>query len=376
MPEYQNGITALARLSAQGRSELAETIRHFKGEVAAEVTEAFLERHPDWVERYGERARVLGIEDAGYHLEFLAGAIEIGQPATFSDYGRWAAGMLQARQINPRFVAENIEQVGAAVARRLDADRLAIVRLFTEAGRRGSLAARADGVAGETPTDLGLVRRLLLQALLAGQRKGATTIALGALHAGHPVEDLYVEVFQGALYEIGRLWESNAITVAEEHMCAAIMQYVLAQVYLELPLVQTRRGRAVITGVQGELHQLGATMVADLLEQDGWDVRFLGTNMPHEGILKAIQEHDPDVLGISATMVFNVPQVVRLVKEVRERFPGRRPRIVLGGGAFRFAPQAWEEIGADGFAPDLRAALALTRQWSDPPSGAPRSTAA
>ncbi len=99
----------------------------------------------------------------------------------------------------------------------------------------------------------------------------------------------------------------------------------------------------------------------DALEADGWDVRFLGTNMPHEGILEAVEEHEASVLGISTTVLFNVDQAVSLIEDTRARLGERPPRIVVGGRAFMAAPELWREIGADGFAPGVREAVALVR---------------
>jgi methanogenic corrinoid protein MtbC1 len=112
--------------------------------------------------------------------------------------------------------------------------------------------------------------------------------------------------------------------------------------------------------VAGELHQVGANIVADALEADGWDVRFLGTNMPHAGILKVLEEHAPAAIGISATMLFNVPSVRQLVSDIRRGGSGA-PRVVLGGAAFRTARELPSEIGADGFAPDVRDAIQVFR---------------
>jgi MerR family transcriptional regulator, light-induced transcriptional regulator len=86
--------------------------------------------------------------------------------------------------------------------------------------------------------------------------------------------------------------------------------------------------------------------------------------VPHAGILGAIEEHRAQVLGISSTMLFNLPKVTALVAAVREKLADRAPRIVLGGGAFRLAPDLYKELGVEGFAPDLREALTLARSWS------------
>ena len=93
------------------RIPLADKLRTLKQSVAEAVTEEFFRRHPDWLVRYGERGRQRGIEDAQYHLDFLAGAIEVGSDAPFKDYTRWTARMLLSRGIAQDFVAENLRQI-------------------------------------------------------------------------------------------------------------------------------------------------------------------------------------------------------------------------------------------------------------------------
>ena len=63
-------------------------------------------------------------------------------------------------------------------------------------------------------------------------------------------------------------------------------------------------------------------------------------------------------------MLFNVPKVAALVKEVRRVFAPDAPRIIVGGGAFRSAPVLWREMGVDGCALDLRQALVLAKNWA------------
>ena len=343
------------------RAALADRIRGHKRIVAEGVTDEFFERHPDWLTRFGSAGRIRGVEDAGFHLEFLAGAVESGSVEAYRDYVRWTVQVLRTRGIESHFVAENLGQIGRCLVGILDPAEANLVSAFVAAGREASAVAASEPTGGEATAGLSLTRRLFVQALLQGHRKAATNIALEAFRCGHPVPDIYAEVIQEALYEVGRLWQANRITVAEEHMATAIAQFVLAQLYPHLPLPEAARGAAVVTGVEGELHQVGANMVADVLEADGWDVQFLGTNVPDAGILKVIEEHDADVVGISATMLFNVPKVRRLIADARARFPSRRLRIFVGGGAFRNAPNLPGEIGADGFAADLRSAVALVR---------------
>jgi MerR family transcriptional regulator, light-induced transcriptional regulator len=336
------------------RVRLAEHLRFAKATLAEAVTEQFFQRHPDWQERYGDRGRQRGIEDAAFHLDFLAGAIECGEPAAFARYAHWTVGVLQARGIAPHFVAENLEQLSTALRDQITPEQQSIVDAYIRAGTEACTLPGRGLDAEEPETGLAITRELFLQAILRGERKAATGIALESLREGFSVCDLYTDVLQEALYAVGRLWETNQITVAKEHMATAVVQAVMAQLYERLPLPAHTQGKVVLTGVQGEFHQVGANMVADLLEADGWSVCFLGTNMPHAGILDAVAEQQADVVGISTTMLFNVPRVRELIADIRNRFQERPPRILVGGAAFRLAPTLWQEIGADGYAPDLR----------------------
>lgn len=203
------------------------------------------------------------------------------------------------------------------------------------------------------------LRQAYLGEILAGKRKPALEMVMDAYHGGYPIPGIYLDIFQEALYEIGRLWETNQITVADEHMGTAITQYVMSNLYQYLEVADMQRGKLVMTGVQGELHQVGANMVADVLEADGWDVMFLGTNVPAEGVIESIRQHKADLFGISSTMFFNIPKVIQLVEATRKEF-GDSVRIMLGGGAFRTMQKLPSELEGCLIALNLSEALERT----------------
>ena len=201
-----------------------------------------------------------------------------------------------------------------------------------------------------------VIQQEYLQKILAGQRTVALEMIMDTYRSGYPIPAIYIDVFQESLYEIGRLWEANQITVADEHMGTAITQYVMSNLYQHLEIADQQRGKLVMTGVQGELHQVGANMVADVMEADGWDVLFLGTNVPDDGVLKSLRQHGADLFGISSTMLFNLPKVIQLVDKVRGEF-GDTVKILLGGGAFKSLQELPVELQGCLVARDLREAL-------------------
>jgi methanogenic corrinoid protein MtbC1 len=191
-----------------------------------------------------------------------------------------------------------------------------------------------------------------------GQRNAAINIAVEALSNGASSFDVYVELCSKTLWEIGEMWERNQISVADEHRATAIVQYVVAQIYSRIPLHPRHRGNVIVTGVEGEMHQLGGNIVADLLEADGWDVCFLGTNLPHHTILEKIGEHQAFAVFISVTVPFNLLRARRLVADIRARF-GSKILIILGGQAFVTAAGFFKDAGADAFAPTAHAGAAI-----------------
>ena len=118
-----------------------------------------------------------------------------------------------------------------------------------------------------------------LDFLLHGRRDDAGRFILSAVETGTSVKFIYREVLQPVQRELGRLWQTNDVSVAQEHYCTAATRLIMGQLYPYLPMASRIGKRVVVTCVGGELHEVGARMVADLFEMEGWDSYFLGTTM-------------------------------------------------------------------------------------------------
>jgi hypothetical protein len=122
---------------------VAEKITAIKREVAVEATHEFFRRHPDWRQRYGPPGFQRGLEDACYHLDYLAAAIEAGSTELFERYARWTGRLLESRGIARCFVVENLEQIEAELQSRLGAAQSAWAQTYLRAG----MSAVAEPVA-------------------------------------------------------------------------------------------------------------------------------------------------------------------------------------------------------------------------------------
>jgi len=346
--------------SVAERFRIGQKLAAVKQTVAQAISDEFFRDHPEWVARYGERGRQFCTADARFHIEFLAGAIDAGSPESFASYSRWTARMLAARGIAAHTLAESLAQLERHLAQVLLPDDAGTVGIFLAWGRRECEQPESPPDApGHGADGLQLTRTMFLAAILGGQRKAALTIVDKALRAGHSHIDIYVNVFTEALHRVGELWERNTISVAQEHMATSITQYAIAAIYPCLVPADVQRGSMVVTGVSGELHQIGANLVADAMEAKGWDVQFLGSNLPDSSVVAAVEESSASVLCVSTTIVANLPSVVELVRTVRGKLGERAPKIVLGGAAYRMAPRFAQELGAAEPFTDLRRALTM-----------------
>ncbi len=171
---------------------------------------------------------------------------------------------------------------------------------------------------------------------------------------------LYEEIVRPALEEVGALWYSNQITVADEHLATAAAQSAIAALYPQFPW-PPRGPRVLVACAQGERHELGARMVADLLALDGWDERFLGSDVPVEDLARKAQEIAPRVVGLSVTLPVCIPAVRSAIDLTRSLSPG--VKILLGGRATVDRRGVAELLGADVVVRRGAEAVEVARGW-------------
>ena len=206
---------------------------------------------------------------------------------------------------------------------------------------------------------LSVLANKYLSFLIKGNKQAALNIILETIEAGTPLKDIYLNVFQETQKETGRLWQLSKITVAQEHFITAATQLIMAQLYTYLFTSEKKNKTIIVSCVQGELHEIGARMVADLFEMDGWNSYYFGANTPNSSITKAIEIYRPDILAISATMTYNLSAVSELIERIRKNPNINYVKIMAGGYPFNLAADLWQNMGADGSARNAPEAIQL-----------------
>lgn len=191
--------------------------------------------------------------------------------------------------------------------------------------------------------------------LLQGKRLACAKIVQECLDQDVAIQILYTELFQKSLYQVGKLWELNKISVAREHLVTAITEGLLNLSYPKLfeKDRHVTEKSVVISCSSNEYHQIGGKMVADIFELNGWDSHFLGANTPVDHMLAFIQEVDPDLVGLSVSVFFNMASIKDGVEAIRANFP--KKDIVLGGQAFKWGgPDTVNKYKGTEYFPSLR----------------------
>jgi methanogenic corrinoid protein MtbC1 len=192
------------------------------------------------------------------------------------------------------------------------------------------------------------VRGRYLDAVLAGSRRQAMEVVDQAMQAGLGIRTLYLEVFQPVMREIGRLWQENRITVADEHLATAITQAAMARMYDQLFAAAAPPGPLLVAAcADQERHELGLRMICDVLEMEGWDTVFLGASVPVEDLVRMVLDRKPEVVALSASIAPHVARVREAIAGIRGAVPQGAPLILVGGRAFADDPGLAGRLGAD-----------------------------
>lgn len=214
----------------------------------------------------------------------------------------------------------------------------------------------APRTAPTTSTAPGSLREEYLDRLAASDEDGAVAIALAALDAGLDVETVLLDVVAGAQREVGERWAAGTWTVVQEHIATHISERVVSAVARHRPAdPPTGIGRIAVACLDGEWHALPARLLAEVLARHGWEVTFLGSSVPAAQLAVHLHESGPDVVAVSSSLPSRLPAARRMVEACR----ASGVTILAGGAAFGPQGEWAAAVGADGWAPDARAAAAL-----------------
>jgi 5-methyltetrahydrofolate--homocysteine methyltransferase len=172
------------------------------------------------------------------------------------------------------------------------------------------------------------------------------------------------EILNGGLIagmdEVGRDFKAGELFVPEVLIAARAMHAgmnVLRPLLAESDVPSA--GKYVIGTVQGDLHDIGKNLVRMMLEGAGFETIDLGADVRPDDFVAAVQEHQPQLLGMSALLTTTMPGMKATIEALQEAGLRDAVKIMIGGAPVTAAFA--EQIGADAYAPDAATAVDVAR---------------
>jgi 5-methyltetrahydrofolate--homocysteine methyltransferase len=206
-----------------------------------------------------------------------------------------------------------------------------------------------------------MYRDLFHKGILAGDRERVADLTQNALDDGIPAATIINEYLMPAMDAVGRLYEDGDFFIPEMLMSARAMQASMA---LLRPLIVDDEiktaGRVVIGTVEGDLHDIGKTLVSMMMESAGFEVFDLGVDVKPAQFVEAAQDLAPTILCMSAMLTTTMPAMEHTIDALTEA--GLRQRLVIMVGGAPVTEEFVAAIGADGYAEDAAGAARRAKE--------------
>ncbi len=328
---------------------------------ANRITEATLAydyaQRPYLADRYGEYGKMRYRQDVLYNLAALAAALDAREERMFLNYVAWLKIVLLHRGVGPDDIGESLRCMKLAIEADGPRDHFLAISLLDSALQQlDSMPERVASYLAK-PSEEHALARGFLEALLCLDTGVAREMVESALDSGMPLMQVYTEVIPPMMREIGRLWQRNEISVAHEHFCSAAVESIVSGFYRRIMSSRPPRERSMmVVCVEGEQHELGARVLADVFELNGWRTSFLGANLPQRDLVTLMKEARPDLVALSAAMPTHLAKLASTIDAIRD---ASHIPIMVGGYLFDGSPDLAEQLGADGHAADAASALGV-----------------
>ena len=203
------------------------------------------------------------------------------------------------------------------------------------------------------PDELPELRDQLWGAVIGRDEHRAAGLALGALEEGVDAETVLLELLAPLQAKVGTEWAANRLSVTQEHAASAITERVIAALaHHPAARVTPSLGRVTVACVDREWHVLPARLLAEVLALRGWQVDFLGAQVPTPHLIAHLHASGSDAVALSSSIPTRLPAAHAAITGCQAiGIP-----VIAGGAAFGSDGRNARLLGANAWAADARGA--------------------
>jgi len=194
----------------------------------------------------------------------------------------------------------------------------------------------------------------LADSLIYGDKAKSVELAQELLNAGTLPQVILDHYITSNLKVAGEYYEKGKFYVPDLLMAAEAARAVLSMVIKFLPKGQ-KKGKVILATVKGDIHDIGKNIVAAVFESAGYEVIDLGKDVPDKKIIKAVKEHAPEALGLSALLTTTMPEMGNVIAQLNKE--NLSVKVIIGGP--NVSDDFAKKIGAYGAARNVFEGLRL-----------------
>ena len=194
--------------------------------------------------------------------------------------------------------------------------------------------------------------QVISKAVTEGEEEEAVRKVEEALKSGLPPKEIMQRGIVAGISKAGELWKANEYFLPDVIMAADAFKAAMAILKPRLKEGEgVRKGKKIVMGVvQGDVHDLGKSLVIAMLTSAGFEVIDLGIDVPLQKFIDAAREHQPHILGLGAYMTTTMLEMKGIIAELEKQGLRRKLKVMVGG--VPTSQEFADQVGADAWGKD------------------------
>jgi len=203
----------------------------------------------------------------------------------------------------------------------------------------------------------------MAQSIIDGDSDAAVALAQQAVASGLDPLEAITQGFVMGVNQVGEAFAKGDAFLPELVMAGEAMKAAVSTLEPEMQkrgIQRTMLGKVVLATVEGDIHEIGKSLVGTMLSASGFQVFDMGVDVPTARIIAKAKEVDADIVGLSALLTTTMVKQKEVIEELDKQGLRKKIKVMVGGAP---VTRDWvQKIEADGFSEDAIGAVGIARQ--------------